>query len=169
MKTLAIILAVFLAPAVHAQACAAGTVTNNPQNTPNSCVQVSMPAGIYVQQLGLPGAMSAQTICSASIDPADPQFCAAGFYRLDIQIVPGTLGTLVSAVSSTMSWTDDVRTYSNVPLLSNLSLVTTTPGQVSYSFYKSAGTIVTVNTTVGTLTGTPTYNFRARLFRAPGS
>lgn len=115
------------------------------------------PVGTDIVRLNQAGALTAQQIC-----PADAT-CPAAFLGLYTYINVVTTGTLVSLVSASLTYTDDVATKTNVAIITNLSLLTLTQGMAVTPFYHAANTAVTVNTSVGTLTGSPSYNFRARL------
>lgn len=125
-------------------------------NVGAACTPVTLPLGSYIALLNQGGAISSQTICDTT------STCPAGFFSLHIYVNPVNLGVL-GAVSAFVTYTDDVGAKSNVALGTALSLLTSAPGQYTYNLYHAANTAITVNTTVGTLTGSPTYNFRARL------
>lgn len=147
-----------LAQGTPANMCAAGTVVQSQLlNTGQSCSPVTGPVGTYVVQLNQAAAFGAQTICDTT------SACPAGFVTVHAYVNTITAGTLVSAVSSFITYTDDGGLKSNVSLGSALSLLTATGISYTWNFYHAANTAVTVNTTTATLTGSPTYNFRARL------
>lgn len=119
--------------------------------------------GTSVAQTGLTTSLTSQTIC-----PADGT-CPAGLYHLDLYTNVTTGATLGSVTAVTVNYTDDggsvgVNVASvTTPTCPSLILLTTMRCSVNYSFYKTANTSVTVSTTLGSLTGTPAYNFRAVL------
>lgn len=138
--------------------CSTGTgVTSQAASTGQNCASFSTPTGQEIVALNQTASMSAQTICDTTAT------CPAGFYVLDVYVEPNALGTLVSALSASLTYTSDIRTYTNLQMGSNLSLVQTTPLAVHWVFYHAANTAVTVNTTAITITGSPSYNFRARI------
>lgn len=148
----------FLTALCFGQSCSTGLgVTGTAALVGTSCSTFSTPVGVEVVALNQTAAMASQTICDTS------GTCPAGFYVLDIYVEPNVVGTLVSALSVAATYTSDVRTYTNLQMGSNLSLVQTTPLAVHWVFYHAANTAVTVNTTAITFTGSPSYNFRARI------
>ena len=155
------IILIFAAGAASAQtpaiACPSGSaVSSQIVNTGQSCSPTAIPTGTYVAQTGLTNSLAGQTICDTSAT------CPAGFYTLFVYVNITTAGTLVSALTSNITFTDDARS-NTIALGANLSLIGTTPASYIYSFYHAANTAVTVSTTAVSFTGSPVYNFRARL------
>lgn len=148
-----------IAPACYGQyQCASGQAANSfAANIGQSCVAFSTPTGQEIVALSQSAGLTSQTICDTS------STCPAGFYVLQVSIEPVSLGTLVSAINTAVTYTTDVRTYTNMQLGNSLSLVSSTPGAYFWTFYHAANTAVTVNTTAIALTGSPSYNFRARI------
>lgn len=148
---------VYVAPGTYACSGAATAVTSQAVNTGQTCATFAQPLGQEIVALNQTASMASQTICDTSAT------CPAGFYVIQVSIEPVNLGTLVSAINNSITYTSDVRTYTNMQLGTSLSLVGSTPGSYFWTFYHAANTAVTVNTTVVSLTGSPSYNFRARI------
>jgi hypothetical protein len=148
-------------PAQNVYSCSAGQAANGissmGQAVP-SCQLFATPIGLEVYQPNLTGAMSSQTLCDTSAT------CPAGLYFLDLYIEPVNVGTL-GAATVYVTYTSDVRTYTNlaIPSCGSISLIVATPTSCHYNFYHAANTAITTSTTVGTLVGSPTYNYRARV------
>lgn len=111
----------------------------------------------FVTQSGLTGALSSQSICDTS------DACPPGLYTLFAYVSIQNTGTLLSAVTANITFTDWFRTNSNLALGGALSLLSTAPASYVYTFYHAANTAVTVATTTTTLTGSPSYNISYRL------
>jgi hypothetical protein len=158
-RILSIIAALILAAPVFAQvACTTGTaITQTDINMGSICTPAAMPTGTFINRTAQTTTMGAQTVCAADAT------CPAGFVVLYVYIRPTTAGTVVSALSSTLTFTDSVGTVTNMSMGANASLLSLTPSFYAMPFYHAANTAITVNCTGVTLTGSPVYNFTAQL------
>src|ERR1700743_1900172 len=77
--------------------CSLGQAASTVINTPVQCVSFLSNFGTTVNQTGLTGAMSTQTICDTS------STCPAGFYTLFAYVSISNTGTLASAVTSNLT------------------------------------------------------------------
>lgn len=147
-----------------------GQAVSAVQNTPVTIIPVSTPVGTTISATGMTAGASALSICGTVADPTNPLTpdpCPAGLYRLDVSIETLTAGTLVSALTASVNYTTDVRSYTTTIISSYSLLGTTTPGYGYVFFRKAANTAISLTTTTTTLTGNPTYNMYARVLRIP--
>lgn len=133
------------------------TWTNFPANG-------ATPIGTYVSTTANTSGVTTKTIC-----PADTT-CPAGFYHIDIVVVVTSGSTLATLASVTLAFTDAAGAASvnlagtTTASCPTISLASVTRCSLGYNFVKTAGTAVTVATTLGG-TGSPTYNFNAVLLQ----
>lgn len=127
-----------------------------------TCTIFTGTVGNDIIRTGLTGALASQVICDTS------DTCPPGLVVVLINITPVTTGTLLSSVTPTITFTDPISTKTNQTLSNTagnaaLSLLSLAPGSYIFFFYHTANTAITINTTVTTLTGNPSYNLYTRL------
>lgn len=121
--------------------------------------QNSPALGTPINQTGIAGSLSSQTICAASA------VCPIGLYHIDIYVEVQTVAT-GSFSAMTLAYTDDIgATTAPLTNCTTLSLAAATRCSVGWTFRHAANTTVTLATTVGTLIGTPSYSVYSQLTR----